>query len=93
MNFLHTDVWPGPDEAIVVTLDGQANVMLLDDANFSYYRRGHSFSYRGGWATKSPVRLVPPHQGHWHVVVDLGGRAGTVRAGVQVVGGRAPAFC
>jgi len=86
MTFLHTDFSGGPEHVVVVTLDSQANVMLLDDAAFSAYRSGHRFTYYGGWATQSPVQLRPPHDGHWHVVVDLGGRAGQVRAGIRVVG-------
>ena len=86
MNFLHTDFNGGPENVVVVTLDGQANVMLLDDLAFSSYRNGGRFTYHGGWATKSPVQMRPPSISHWHVVVDLGGRAGQVRAGIRIVG-------
>ena len=85
MDFLHTDLWGGPESTAVVTVDTQCNVMLLDDTNFSAYRRGSSFNYHGGWATRSPVRLIPPRHGHWHVVMDLGGGAGRVSAGVRIV--------
>jgi hypothetical protein len=86
MDFLHSEFTGGPGDVALVTLDGQANVMLLDDLAFAAYRSGGgSFSYLGGWATRSPVRLAPPRQGHWHVVVDLGGYAGSIRAGIRVV--------
>ena len=85
MNFLHTEFHGGPSDIAVVTLDAQANVMLLDDHSFHAYRRGASFRYSGGLAKTSPFRLSPPHDGHWHVVVDLGGYAGKVRAGVQIL--------
>jgi hypothetical protein len=68
-----------------VTLDNKANVRLLDDANFSRYQRGEQHRYHGGYAQVSPVRLKPPHAGHWHVVIDFGGLAGKVRASVAVV--------
>jgi hypothetical protein len=84
MNYLNQEVDAGPDDVIEVTLDGQANVMLLDSVNYQKYQEGESFSYYGGLAKQSPIRLVPPNQGHWHVVVDLGGYAGTVKAGVSV---------
>ena len=87
MNFLHQEVGVGPDDVVEVTLDGQANVMLLDAANYDHYRKGESFRYHGGLAKTSPVRLDPPYHGSWHVVVDLGGFAGKVRAGVKVVQG------
>ncbi len=93
MDFLHTDFSGGPDTVALVTLDGQANVLLMDDVSFSAYRQGRSFNYYGGWAARSPVQLSPPHHGHWHVVVDLGGCAGTIRAGVRVIERRASALC
>ena len=93
MNLLHTDFWGGANEVVLVTLDGQANVMLLDDGNFSAYRQGRSYRYRGGWATRSPVRLSPSHHGHWHVVVDLGGRAGSIRAGIRIIEGTHATLC
>jgi len=85
MEFLHTEFYGGQEAVVLVTLDRQANVMLLDDSSFAAYRQGRAFSYYGGWMTRSPVRLVPPHQRHWNVVVDLGGNSGTIRARLRVV--------
>ncbi len=85
MNFLHTDFHGGPNDVVLVTLDHQANVMLLDDVAFASYQSGRQFSYYGGWATNSPVQIRPPSIGHWHVVVDLAGRRGQLRAGIRVV--------
>ncbi len=92
MRFLHSEFSGTSDVVVLVTLDGQANVLLMGDTDFSAYQQGRSFSYYGGWATRSPVRLSPPHSGHWHVVVDLGGRAGTIRASVRVIEPRASAL-
>jgi len=69
---------------VVVTLDKQANVQLLDTTNFSNYKSGRRYTYFGGLATKSPARITVPRDGHWYVVVDLGGNAGNVRIGVNV---------
>jgi hypothetical protein len=85
VNFLHSEFQGGPENVVVVTLDHQANVMLLDDLAFSSYRSGDRFAYCGGWVTKSPAQLRPPSSGHWHVVVDLAGRGGQVRAGIRIV--------
>ena len=85
MQFVHAGLRAGPEDLVVVNLDRQANALLLDDQAFSAYRNGSAFRYYGGWATRSPVRLRPPHSGHWHVVVDLGGLAGTVRATVRLI--------
>jgi hypothetical protein len=83
MNFLHAESPLQAGELAVIELDGQANVMLLDEQNFSAYQAGRSFRYRGGLAKRSPVRLAAPHAGTWHVVVDLGGYSGSVRAGIS----------
>jgi hypothetical protein len=87
MNFLHYDLQLSSSDVVEVTLDKQANVRLMDDTNYSYYQRGAKHTYYGGLATKSPAHLRPPHSGHWHVVIDLGGYAGTVNASVRVIKG------
>jgi|GEM_PF-393232 len=86
MNYLHYDLNLQMGEVVEVTLDKQANVRLLDDPNFAKYRRGEQHQYFGGRAVKSPVRLSTPRSGHWHLIVDLGGNAGTVRASVRTFG-------
>lgn len=85
MDFLHADFWGNPKDTAMVTLDCQANVMLLDDTNFASYKQGRSFNYFGGWTTCSRVKLHPPHYGHWHVVIDLGGSVGRIRASVRIM--------
>lgn len=87
MNFLHYDFTLESDDIVEVTLDKQANVRLLDDINFSQYKRGQKHSYYGGLAKQSPVRLKPPTPGHWNLVIDLGGYAGTVRASARIIKG------
>ena len=76
----------GPDDVIEVTLDHAANVQLLDPGQYENYRNGRAFRYFGGYVKQSPFSIAPPHQAHWHLAIDLGGRAGTVRASVSVKG-------
>jgi hypothetical protein len=87
MNFLHYEFDLAANDVVEVTLDKQANVRLLDNTNYAAYRNGAQHHYYGGLAKSSPVRLVAPHAGHWHVVVDLGGYGGIVRASAQVLQG------
>lgn len=87
MNYLHYDLNCTSGDVVEVTLDKQANVRLLDEINFGKYKRGAKHSYHGGLAKTSPFRLAVPRPGHWHLVVDLGGYAGTVRASVRTVKG------
>lgn len=88
MNFLHQEYDLQPGDVVEVTLDSQANVLLLDPDNFSKYERGSSYLYDGGYAERNPVRLSPPLSGKWHLVVNLGDYAGRVRAGVRVLQGQ-----
>ncbi len=86
MNFLHNDLGTlSGDEVVEITLDKAANVKLMDSANFSRYRAGARHDYFGGYITRSPFRLAVPRSGRWHVAVDLGGYAGSVRAGIRVL--------
>ena len=77
----------GPDDVIEVTLDAEANVRLMNRSNYSLYESGESYHYYGGPTRKSSMRLVPPYQDRWYVVVDLGGREGTVTASAELLKG------
>jgi len=91
MNYLQSDLGHLPQgSAIEVTLRGSAaNVLLLDAANLSSYKRGAGFSYAdGGFFERSPAMLGIPRSGHWHVIVDLNGGSGRVDAAVRVLAGR-----
>jgi hypothetical protein len=85
MNFLHYDFHLDANDTVEVTLDRQANARLLDDVNFSRYKRGQRHTCYGGLVKISPAHIRPPHPVHWHLVIDLGGYSGTVRASVRVV--------
>jgi hypothetical protein len=87
MNYLHYDFSLSSGDVVEVTLDRQANVRLLDEANYAKYRRGERHHYYGGLAEASPVRIPAPRAGNWHVVIDLGGYGGTVRASAHVLQG------
>jgi hypothetical protein len=86
MKFLHYQFNATLGNRVEVVLRGNAaNVMLLDDINFSNYKAGTQFKYYGGHYAKSPVFIVVPSTGHWNLVVDLGGAAGHVDASVRVI--------
>ena len=87
MNYLHYEFDAVARDVIEVTIDKAANVRLMDGSNFNAYKAGRKHRYYGGHAKQSPVRLSPPHQGRWHVVIDLGGYAGTVRASARLLKG------
>jgi hypothetical protein len=82
---LHADFILDNNQVVEVMSDTQANVMLLGDMDYQHYRAGHQYRYYGGFFTHFPARLSPPHHGHWHVVLDLGGGSATVRHSIRVV--------
>jgi hypothetical protein len=71
---------------VSVALKHRANVLLMDASNYRIYSagRGGRFSFLGGEALRSPLRLRVPHLGHWFVALDLGGAAGRISASVSV---------
>ncbi|MBL8828440.1 MAG: DUF1883 domain-containing protein [Planctomycetaceae bacterium] len=86
-NFLHKQLSLKSSDVVEVELDRQANVLLLDTANFQNYRNGGNFNYIGCHATVSPVRLSPTSDGTWYIVIDLGGAGGTINYSVNVISG------
>jgi hypothetical protein len=87
MDYLHEELDLSAGDVVEVALDKQANVRLRDATNFDRYRRGEPYRYHGGLATESPFEVAAPHAGQWHLVVDLRGFAGTVRASFRVLEG------
>ena len=84
MKYIYKQFVGGPGFVVTVELDKQANVFLLDAANYSAFRAGRRFRYNGGRAVESPCQMSPPHTGTWYVVVqpDAGTR---VRASISVL--------
>ena len=87
MNHLNYEFDASQGDVVEVKLDREANVLLMDPANYDHYNHQRTYQYDGGYATKSPVRQPVPRPGHWHVVVDLGGGPGQVRAAVGLLSG------
>ncbi|MBY0522194.1 MAG: DUF1883 domain-containing protein [Gemmataceae bacterium] len=85
MNFLDRELDLTPNDVVEVTLDHPANVQLLDPSNFLAYKQGKPYRYQGGYVTRSPFRIRAPQSGKWHLVVDLGGAPGMVRASALVL--------
>ncbi|MDB5231658.1 MAG: hypothetical protein JWN76_2463 [Chitinophagaceae bacterium] len=84
MEYLHYDLSLASGDIIIVNLDKQANVLLLDSSNYSNYKAGRRYQYFGGLAKVSRFRVAAPSAGQWHVVINLGGYPGIVKASVSV---------
>jgi len=82
---LHKRLFMKQGEVVEVDCDTQANVLLMDDSNYSNYKAGQSYRYYGGFFKQFPARLAPPHSGYWSVVLDLGGGSATIRHSMRVI--------
>ena len=67
---IHTRLDLSPGQAVVVTLDKQAPVMLTDDTNFSRKKRGERYTYYGGLCKRSPAQVAPPNAGNWNLTIE-----------------------
>jgi len=72
-------------DVVEVSSDTQANVLLMDDSDYSNYKSRLSYQYYGGFFTHFPARLAPPRSGYWNVILDLGGGNATVRHSIRVL--------
>ena len=85
MNFLHYQVHAGPENIIKVRIDRRANVWLLDTLHYQKYRLGKTYEGAGGETDPPGREFRVKNRDVWHVVVDLGGTKGTVKAQVDVL--------
>ena len=90
MQYLHYSLDLGPHDVVQVELESSAYIRLVDNENYEAYRTGGNYRYYGGLAEKTPANIKPPYNGHWHLCVDLGGKAGTLDATVHIIQEVAP---
>ncbi|WP_377288770.1 DUF1883 domain-containing protein [Rhizobium sp. SG2393] len=85
-NFTHYDLREQRAGTIVeVTLSAVANVRLMTDQNLKLYKQVLKHQFVGGVAKKSPLRLVVPASGHWHLIVDMQGLHGLAQSSIRVL--------
>ncbi|MGK6313041.1 DUF1883 domain-containing protein [Neorhizobium sp. DT-125] len=85
--FTHYDLKPQrAGTTIEVTLNAVNNVRLMTAVNFQRFTELLDFKYIGGVAKRSPVRLVIPETGHWHLIVDMEGHHGLAESSVKLIG-------
>lgn len=85
MKYLHFELHIAKGEVIQATLQQQSYLRLMDTTNYGKYRSGDQYSYHGGQALGSPAVIKPTNPGDWHLVIDLGGVDGEVKASVHIV--------
>ena len=84
--FTHYDLgWRHRGDVVQVRLLGSAaNVRLMSETDFQRYIGGQRYAFYGGLMDRSPIELVVPVAGTWHVVVDLLGVGGSVQSGLLI---------
>jgi hypothetical protein len=87
MDHLHYPFSAFRGDILEVRLDRPANVILLDDLNYTRYRIRREFHYLGGFVQGSPARLLIPLSGYWHLVIDQGGYPTAMRVAVRLISG------
>lgn len=80
MTFLHWKIPGSPGDVVLIHTDTPAYVRMLDPLSFEAYKRGSKYQGEGGWSDSLDVEFVLPYKGTFHVVVDLGGTAGNLKA-------------
>jgi hypothetical protein len=71
-------------EILQITLDKQADVLLMDEDNYNKFAVGKKYRSYGGRATRSPVQMAPPEPGRWRLVVIPAG-SGEIRVTVETI--------
>jgi len=86
INFTHYDLKAQrAGVTIEIALSVVANVRLMSESNFTLYKQAMKHQFVGGVARKSPIRLVIPQNGHWHVIVDMEGHHGQCESSIRIV--------
>jgi hypothetical protein len=84
-DYLHKRLHLQQGQAVEIKIDRFAKVMLLTDANFEKYKRGRAFYYYGGSYRETPLIILPPRPGIYHLVIDLGRKADTARYSARII--------
>ncbi|PQM26381.1 DUF1883 domain-containing protein [Sphingopyxis lindanitolerans] len=83
MQHIHAREWLDAGNRVRVDCDHQCNVLVMDDHNYSLYRRGQSFRHFGGFFKRLPAVVSVPNGGNWNTVIDLGGGRANIRYAIN----------
>lgn len=85
MKYIYSQIQANSGAIVEITLDKQANVRMLDAANYQRFKGGQQYQYYGGRVLRSPLRIPVPLSGTWYVVIDLGDHGGTIRHNIRLL--------
>jgi hypothetical protein len=86
MKYWFSDLGTLPEgKTIEINLSCAANVRVMDDQNFTEFKKNQQpLSFIGGYVKFAPYKVKVPSDGHWWVEVDLADRPGKVTAEINV---------
>lgn len=67
---IHSREYLSSGDIVVVDCTHQSNVLVMDDTNYSAWKRGNGYRYHGGFFTHFPARIPVPHAANWNVVLE-----------------------
>jgi hypothetical protein len=73
MRYLRSSFYAKKGQAVKISFDKPAKVLLLSDRDFrKYSENSGTITYWGGNKPKGPAVLEVPSAGTWHAVIELG---------------------
>jgi hypothetical protein len=85
---------------VEVALGYAANVLILNEESYAFYKENKPHRFTGGYIERSPYKVVLSEAGHWFAIIDSGSFFSKIRAFVRFFpadGGEAvvvePAIC
>lgn len=84
-DFIHAREHLRGGTVVRVDCDHQCNVLVMDDQNFTAFRRRGRYQYFGGFYKRLPALVEVPHSGWWNTVIDLGGGRANIRHEITYV--------
>jgi hypothetical protein len=86
MSHIHSREHMDDGNVVTVQCSHQINVLLMDDSNYSSYKRGGRCTYYGGFYERFPANIAVPHSGFWNVVLALpAGHRANIRYSINVI--------
>jgi len=82
-NFVAAREFLAKGDIVIVKCTHQCNILLMDDENFQAYRQRKKCTYFGGHFKVFPAKIAVPADGHWHTVIDLGGREADIKHSIS----------
>jgi hypothetical protein len=70
---------------VEVTLGYAANVLILNEENYAFYKENKPRRFTGGYIERSPYKVVLPEAGHWFAIIDSGSFFSKIRAFVRFI--------